>query len=146
LLESSSPGLQACSSPHIEYFAERIYHLGKTVDWDRILTFLPIFERPDFVFARETTSPSYTISDEKIGFYMEVPFYEWAPEAKEFHKTLYDDRAIFPFDWEDWDQRKWLVEDPSALADADEGTLRKLLTAHSRADRFNEGHFIEMLQ
>ncbi len=34
----------------IEHFAEKLFHLGWTVDWSRLLAFLPSFERPDMVF------------------------------------------------------------------------------------------------
>ena len=59
----------------IEYFAERLYHLGKTADWEKIFTFLPIFERPGFAFACKTPSPGYAITDPKTEFPTEIPYY-----------------------------------------------------------------------
>ena len=51
------------------------------------------------------------------------------------------------FDWGSWHKEaKRFVEDPKALSEADELTLRRLLTTHARAERFSEGHFVEMLQ
>ena len=131
----------------IEYFAERLYHLGITVDWDRILAFLPIFERPGFVFARERTSPGYAMSNPETGFRTEIPYYEWAPEVREFHQALYDAGVIYPFDWGEWHREaERLVNDRAALASVDEVSLRKLLTFHARKERCAEGHFIEMLK
>ena len=49
----------------IEYFAERLYHLGETLNWDRLLAYLPRFEREGFEFAREVTSPGYIVIDGK---------------------------------------------------------------------------------
>jgi hypothetical protein len=49
--------------------------------------------------------------------------------------------------WAGWrDEAMRFVEDARALKDADELTLRRLLTAHARAERFSEGHFIEMFR
>jgi Family of unknown function (DUF6508) len=38
------------------------------------------------------------------------------------------------------------MQDPALLAQADLLTLRKLLTAHVRQDRFIEGHLAQMLE
>lgn len=130
----------------IEYFAERLFRLGKTVDWDRLLTYLPIFERPGFEFAREVTSSGYTITSPD-GSTEPIPYYEWSPEVEEFHKALYEVGVILVFDWSAWQKEaERLFNDPEALAQADEVTLRKLLTLHSRKERFVEGHFTEMLK
>lgn len=47
---------------------------------------------------------------------------------------------IQPFDWMNWREGEQLVDDPVLLRRANLQTLRKLLTAHVRADRFSEGH------
>jgi O-acetyl-ADP-ribose deacetylase len=38
------------------------------------------------------------------------------------------------------------MDDPKAIAGADLLTLRKLLTAHVRGDRFTEGHLAAVLE
>ena len=132
----------------IEYFAERLYHLGETVDWDRLLAYLPTFEREGFEFAREVTSPGYALIDPETDSRTEMPFYDWSPEVHEFHEALYSAGVILPyFDWSSWhEEAKRFVDAPRAIEEADELTLRRLLTAHARAERFSEGHFVEMLK
>ena len=132
----------------IEYFAERLYHLGETVDWDRLLAYLPTFEREDFEFAREVTSSGYAIIRPETGSRTEIPYYDWSPEVHEFHDVLYSVGVIMPFfDWASWhEEAKRFIDDPKALQEADELTLRRLLTDHARAERFSEGHFVEMLE
>jgi ADP-ribosyl-[dinitrogen reductase] hydrolase len=129
----------------IERFAEQLFRLGETLDWDRLLSFLPAFERPGFEFAREVTSPGYTLTAPD-GTVEPIPYYAWAPEVSEFNNSLYDAGVTFNFDWPSWRGAERYIEDPAALRSADESTLRRLLTLHSRADRFNEGHFVEMLE
>lgn len=72
----------------LEYFAERIYSVGETLDWDRLLAYLPTFERPDFVFSEQITSSGHAIVDPKTGTRIEIPYYDWSPEVQEFHDAL----------------------------------------------------------
>ena len=50
---------------------------------------------------------------------------------------------IFNFDWMSWREAERYINDPTALHSADESILRRLLSLHARADRFDEGHFVE---
>lgn len=109
----------------IEHFAERLFHLGETVDWDKILTFLPSFERP--------------------GFFPKGCLY--LPEVYDFHQRLYESGALFPFDWDFWfPEFRRLFEDPDAVAAADEATLRKILFVHVRTERHNGVHLHEIVE
>jgi O-acetyl-ADP-ribose deacetylase len=68
------------------------------------------------------------------------------PETSRFNETLYTTGVIYPFDRSKWHREaERLFGDPDALGSADELTLRKGLTYHARADRFNEGHLDEMI-
>ncbi len=118
----------------IEYFAERLYHLGKNVDWEKLFEFLPVFERLGFVPDDE--------KDRSGRFGAGA-----GQEISRFIKTLYDIGAIYSFAWMDWhDEARRFFHDPALLESADEMTLRKLLTYHARVDHFNEGHLDEMIE
>jgi ADP-ribosyl-[dinitrogen reductase] hydrolase len=103
----------------IEHFAERLFHEGKTVDWGRLLAFLPTLER----------SP-----------------YQRGLEVGEFAQVLYHSDVLFVFDWMQWRDTERLINEPAALADADEATLRRLLTFHARNEYFVEDHLVEMFE
>lgn len=112
----------------IERYAEKLFHFGPTIDWDRLLAFLPTFHRPGYEFSRE-----------------ENGYYELSSEAGEFIETLYEIGALLVFDWGEWhEEAERLFHDPVALANADEVTLRKLLHFHARKDHFAEDHLAEM--
>ena len=91
------------------------------------------------------TSPGYAITHQD-GTQEPIPYYDWAPEVEEFQRTLYEAGVIFSFDWMEWKEAEHYINDPTMLRSADEATLRRLLTLHVRADRFNEGHFVEMFK
>ena len=96
---------------------------------DAILEYLPVFEREDF-------QPGQWV--ERQG---QFPYFAFSPEVDEFIHALYQQNVITPFDWRSWsDEAKRYRSDPDALEASDLLTLRKLLTAHVRADRFVEGH------
>ena len=96
---------------------------------DVLLAFLPIFEQEGFHAGRWITEKGY------------FPYFLSSPEVDRFQHALYDQNIVFSFDWSAWEEKKYYAENNDALADADLLTLRKLLTAHIRSDRFVEGHF-----
>lgn len=68
-------------------------------------------------------------------------------EMVRFHQMLYAAGVIYPFNWSGWHhEAERLFRDPEALESADEMTLSKLLTYHSRVDHFNDEHFDEMIE
>ncbi len=93
-----------------------------------VLNFLPVFEQPDF-------SPGEWIS--QAG---RLPYFSYTSTVLDFIKTLAANGFIQPFDWMNWREGEQLVDRPDLLGSASLQTLRKLLTAHVRSDRFNEGH------
>jgi hypothetical protein len=64
----------------------------------------------------------------------------------DFIKALSTNGFIQPFDWMNWWEGEQLVNNPALLKKASQQTLRKLLTAHVRADRFSEGHLAAMFE
>ena len=110
----------------IERFAEQLHALGTGLDWDRLLAYLPTFERPDYDFTGGRA---------------------WSAEAMEFAWALYDTGLVFDFDWGAWHgEAERFFDDPEAVAGADESILRRLLTLHSRRERFDEDHLLEVLR
>ena len=96
---------------------------------DKVLTFLPLFEGH--------SDDLYSVQTEHFTFYP----YEYSPELLRFIQTLYNENLIFPFDWSSWkEEADRYMNDPEMVAQADLSVLRKLLTLHVRADRFNDGH------
>jgi hypothetical protein len=63
------------------------------------------------------------------------------PVEDQFVERAYEHDWVYSFDWPEWqDEAKRLSDDPSLLRDATIATLRKLITAHIRKERFCEGH------
>ena len=100
---------------------------------DEVLAYLPLLEQPDFS-PGEWSSGGY-----------QMPYFSYHPRFDEFIDTLYETGFVFNFNWMDWqDEAKRLQDEPAALAEADLLTLRKLLSAHVRADRFVDGHLAQI--
>lgn len=115
----------------IESAKETFWHAGPLLTSDNIqavLKFLPFFEQPDF-------SPGEWITQEG-----HLPYFNYKSEVLDFIRALSGNGFIQPFDWMNWREGEQLVDHPELLRRANLQTLRKLLTAHVRADRFSEGH------
>jgi len=96
-------------------------------DIDSVLAYLPLLSNPDFSFGEWRTPEG------------QLPQYRFSAAADEFINVL--GKLLVVFDWPAWKEKATvLMEDPDALAKADLLTLRKLITTHLRAERFNEGH------
>jgi hypothetical protein len=103
---------------------------------DAILTFLDHFEAAGFsAGAWETPEGQF-------------PWFDFSEVVMEFHKALYDNGWVTPaFDWTEWqDSAKEFVDSPKKIERADVATIQKLLTTHSRKDRFCEGHLAAMFE
>jgi len=102
---------------------------------DAILEYLPLFDREDF-------QPGQWVEREG-----QLPCFAFSTEVERFMHALYQQNFIFPFDWKSRsEEAKRYQSDPEALGASDLLTLRKLLTAHVRADRFVEGHLAGLFQ
>ncbi|RMF04614.1 MAG: hypothetical protein D6768_02825 [Chloroflexi bacterium] len=97
---------------------------------DAVLRFLPLFEQPNFEF----------------GHWQDYGF-QFSRQTTEFVETLSAQNFIIQFDWTNWqDSAEHYRSSPAALDTANLLTLRKLLTTHVRADRFDEGHLAQMFE
>lgn len=94
----------------------------------------PLFEQPDF-------SPGEWITHEGS-----LPYFDYTIKVIDFIETLSGNGFIQPFDWMIWREGERLVDHPELLRRANLQTLRKLLTAHVRVDRFSEGHLAAMFE
>lgn len=80
---------------------------------------------------------------------IQMPWYAFSDEGMEFHRELYDNGWIIPFDWGAWAQQDGpgaLLASPQLVATADEDTLSRLLTVVARSERFSEGSFAQALE
>jgi O-acetyl-ADP-ribose deacetylase len=101
---------------------------------DAVLAFLPMLET--------SKGKLYTI-DVKVSM---MDPYVYSSEVSAFIRSLYREGFVIDFNWPKWsEQAKQLVDHPDLLAKADLDSLRKLLTAHVRAERFVSGHLAKML-
>jgi hypothetical protein len=99
-----------------------------------VLKFLPVLEQPDF-------SPGEWISQEG-----HLPYINYNSEMLDFLRALGNNGFVQPFNWMNWREGTQLVDNPTLLQKASLQTLRKLLTAHVRADLFSEGHLADMFE
>ena len=115
----------------IESAKQTFWHLDPPLTSDNlqaVLKFLPHFDQPDF-------SPGEWITHEGS-----LPYFSYTQVMLDFIRALSGNGFIQPFDWMNWREGEQFVDHPELLRRANLQTLRKLLTAHVRADRFSEGH------
>lgn len=62
------------------------------------------------------------------------------------YKTFYETEFLVKFDWSSWDKGRKIINDNEAIGKTDMLTLRMLITAIIRNDRFNEGAFERSLE
>jgi hypothetical protein len=78
----------------------------------------------------------------------QFPWFDFSEVVMDFHQALYDHGWVTPaFEWMEWQgAAKEYVDSPEKVERADAATIQKLLTTHSRADRFCEGHLASMFE
>ncbi|MDD1443610.1 ADP-ribosylglycohydrolase family protein [Dolichospermum sp. ST_sed3] len=103
-------------------------------DIQAVLIFLPIFEKSDFI------SGQWVV---KEGI---MPYYNYTSEVSDFMAALYQHGFIRSFNWANWEEGKRLLDDPALLQKSSFQTIRKLLTAHVRTERFSEGHLAHLFE
>ncbi len=77
-----------------------------------------------------------------------MPWFDYSDEALAFKRACYANGWVdFTFNWTEWgtDARRYM-DDAGAIATIDVDTARRLITAHLRADRFNEGHLASVIE
>jgi len=110
-------------------------------DMDAVLRYLPQFEREDYGFGERVD-----YSEGRPGLVAVAT--ELLPDADAFFYTLYGHGWVVSFDWPSWADRVGMdyMESLAVVSEADLPALRRLVTAHVRAERFNDGHFLHMLK
>jgi len=105
------------------------------VQIDALLAFLSTFERPDFV-------PSTVESLPGVG-----PHQVYAEELRQYYRAVFENGFVIEFDWRAWQEEAIRhCEQPELLRGADLQLLRRLITFHVRADRFNDGHLPSLIE
>ena len=76
------------------------------------------------------------------------PAFVFSDELMRFRSALSEAGVMVPFDWTGWldEEGRAIHETPGGVESADLETLRKLLVAHVRNDRFTEGHLAGAVQ
>ena len=105
-------------------------------DIEKLLKYLPIFQRDDF-------NP---IDEEKCKD-SDIPFMLcYTSEVQSFIDDFYKSDLVYSFDWSKWqDEAIKYVNNPNLIENVDIQTIQKLLTLHMRKERFCEGHLIDMI-
>lgn len=96
--------------------------------------YLPVFTRPGFVFG------AWTAPEEAGPGMMVMGYFTLSPEAQAFLEDAYG--WVRDFDWTAWTktpEADRLLDDPAAVAAADQDDLARMLTVLLRQDRFIEG-------
>ncbi|HEV8293657.1 MAG TPA: DUF6508 domain-containing protein [Tepidisphaeraceae bacterium] len=99
-------------SPYPPFSAESV---------QKMLAFLPAFERGDYRQVHDS--------------YLQSGVY--AQQVEDLIATVYSSGFVYPFDWPHWEEVRSMK--PEDAARADMLTLRKLMTAFVRNDRFCGG-------
>ena len=114
--------------------AEQTFPEISAAQMDKVLAFLPSFEKPGAAFGEWQTPAG------------QFPYYSYSAEVSRFMAALYKENFVIHFAWPSWKETaEGYMDRPETLAEADLLTLRKLLTTHVRNDRFVEGHMAGML-
>jgi len=103
---------------------------------DGILPFLDRFEAVGF------SAGSWKMPEGQF------PWFNFEEVVMEFQQALYENGWVTPaFDWTEWQESaEEFVNSPNKIEKADATTIQKLLTTHSRKDRFCEGHLASMFE
>jgi hypothetical protein len=110
-------------------------HTPSPAQIDALLAFLSTFERPDFVPSKVESLPGVS------------PYHVFAEELKQFHRAVFENGFVIEFDWRAWQEEALRhCEQPELLRGADLQLLRRLITFHVRAERFNEGHLPSLVE
>ena len=75
----------------------------------------------------------------------QFPYVDYSRKVDEFLALLYKSRFLVVFDWSSWDDGRKLIQERDGLAQADLLTLRMLMTAIVRNDRFCEGALLSAI-
>ena len=75
-----------------------------------------------------------------------IPHLIYADKVSEFIEVLHSTNFIISFNWSKWDEGKKIISDVKLIKVVDLLTLRKLITAIVRNDRFCEGTLLNAIE
>ncbi len=107
-------------------------------DIEKLLNFLPYFSG-DHEFGTWK-------GGEKKDHHMTMPYVSYSSQTKTFMHLLYEVKFLVVFDWAKWEEGKEILSDFTKIATVDLLTLRMLMTALLRNDRFCEGSFLSAIE
>ena len=93
--------------------------------------------------SRDLDFGHWVISEPDQDGVMQMPWYDYSPDALRFMAEVSGAGFVQPFDWMAWmaaPEARALTADPTRVATVDGEDLRRLLTAIIRGDRFMEGN------
>jgi ADP-ribosylglycohydrolase len=99
-----------------------------------VLAWLPVIQSPAFQTGSWVADPG------------KMPYFDYNPETDRLRAAFGQNGFIVVFPWPDWIEGRRFSQDPGLLRYAGLQTLRKLITMHIRADRFNEGHWAGVIE
>ncbi len=102
------------------------------------------------LWVRRLASPDrdfghWVVSEPDQDGVMQMPWYDYSPEARRLMAEVSGAGFVQPFDWMAWmatPEAQTLAADPARVAAVDAEVLRRLLTAIIRGDRFVEGNVV----
>ena len=104
-----------------------------------ILQYLPYF-------SKNNTFGEWKGSDENEDGVKTFPHLIYSTEVNQFVKLLYRTNFIVSFDWGKWDEGRKIISDKNLIQKSDLLTLRMLITAVVRNDRFCEGSLLSSIE
>jgi ADP-ribosyl-[dinitrogen reductase] hydrolase len=99
-----------------------------------VLALLPLIESPDF------QAGNWIIQEGHL------PYYTYHPDSDRIRGVLGKNGFVIVFTWPEWVEGRRFSKKPELLQQASLQTLRKLITAHIRTDRFSEGHLASVIE
>lgn len=104
---------------------------------EEIASYLPYFSRKEV--------PGQWEGGKSNDGVFQMPYVTYDEDVNTFQKLLYDSDFMVAFDWGSWDEGRELTKHRDQIVQADLLTLRMLMTAIVRNDRFCEGAFLSAI-
>jgi hypothetical protein len=106
----------------------------------KVLSFLPYLRDINQSYGK-------VLGGERHGEIVSMPYASLSDHATEFVEACYQANLVQSFDWTAWAEKNAaLAHEGKGLESADLDCIIRLVTAHFRADRFVEGHLLEVLE
>ncbi len=112
---------------------DTIPKIGKS-QLDAVLKFLPVLDAPGYRFGEWIREEGH------------FPWFLYTADVIAFIGALSENDIIIQFSWMQWEEGRRYLEEPESIQEANLLTLRKLLTANVRRERFCDGHLAGVLE